>query len=89
MDVTSPLETPLGPLAAQSVLETTLADLLSRYPEIEGFLHGAGFSVCADQDALLEDGILLPLEEALDHRGICSDLFQIILEGALSKGHAA
>lgn len=66
-----------------SILDVTLADILSRYPEVTGLLLGCGLALFADEQSLVTNGVLMLVREALEIRGICPDLFQLLLEKAI------
>ena len=67
-------------LSANTILDVTLADLLSRYPDLIGLMLGSGLSLFADKQERATSGVLLQVKEALEIRGICPDLFQMLLE---------
>ena len=74
-----------------SILDATLADLLSRYPESAELLLGPGFALFPDENSLVTTGAFMKVRDALAIRGICPDLFQMLLEEAIEDRlpHAA
>lgn len=68
-----------------SVLDATLADIMSRYPEAADLLLGTGLALFPDEESLHTIGGLLSVKEALALRGICPDLFQLLLEEVVRK----
>jgi len=74
-----------GDCQAGSMLDVTLADILSRYPEATGLLFGPGLALFADEPGLVANGGLMQVREALEIRGISSDLFQLLLEKAIAE----
>jgi len=68
-----------------SILDVTLADILSRYPEATGLLLGSGLALFADKQSLVTNGGLMLVREALEIRGISPDLFQLLMEKAITE----
>jgi len=89
------IDTPLvwnnsvGGPSIDSVLDATLADILSRYPEATGLMLGPGLALFPDEESLHAIGGLLSVKEALALRGICPDLFQLLLEEVVEKRQSA
>jgi nitrogen fixation protein NifX len=74
-----------GDCRVGSILDVTLADILSRYPETTGLLFGSGLALFADEQSLVTNGGLMLVREALEIRGISPDLFQSLLEKAIAE----
>jgi hypothetical protein len=74
-----------GDCRMDSVLDMPLADILSRYPEAAGLFIGSGFSLFADRHSLEANGGLMLVGEAIEIRGICPDLFQLLLEESIAE----
>ena len=65
---------------ADSLLDATLVDILSRYPDSEELMLGTGLALFTDEKSLTNFGGLMKVRDALEIRGICPDLFQSLLE---------
>lgn len=70
---------------ADSLLDVAIADILSRYPDIDDLLSGTGLALFADMQGLTDIGVLLPVREALAIRGISPDLYELLLERAIAR----
>jgi len=70
---------------SDSILDVTLADILGRYPELSGLLLGSGLALFTNEQDLATLDVLMPVREALGVRGICLELFQMLLEKAITE----
>jgi hypothetical protein len=74
-----PADQEVGP-----ILDATLADILSRYPEATRLLRGSGLALFADEQSLVANGVVIPVRDALKIRGISPELFQLLFDEAIA-----
>jgi hypothetical protein len=60
-------------------LDVTIADLISRYPNVEELLMGDELALFSSIEAIFHGGVLVTLREAINSRGIPGDLFLSLL----------
>jgi len=60
-------------------LDVTIADLISRYPEVEDLLLKDELALFSSKEEMPHGGILLTVREAINNRGISEDLFLSLL----------
>ena len=60
-------------------LDVTIADLISRYPNVEELLLGDELTLFSSMEAMSHGGVLVTLREAINSRGIPEDLFLSLL----------
>jgi hypothetical protein len=73
---------------AGSILDVSLADILSRYSEATGLLPGSVLALLADEHRLVTNGGLMLVREVLGIRGIYPFLYQLLLENAIGVAAA-
>ncbi len=64
-------------------LDVTIADLISRYPNVEELLLGDELALFSSREAMSHGGILFTVREAINSRGIPEDLFLSLLASEL------
>ena len=69
------------------ILNATLADLLSRFPNCGDVLFGEGPALFPDRQSLVDYGVMLTVKETLRSRKIRSDIFLRVLKDTICRSY--